>query len=43
MVRHLAQAVQGGHGVTIPEGVQEMWSCTEKHSGHDLDGLTGMI
>lgn len=41
MVRHLAQAAQGGHGVTIPAGVQEMWICgTKKHSRHDWDGLT---
>ena len=33
----LAQAAQGGDGVTIPGGVQEPCRCgTEGHSGHML-------
>ena len=36
----VAQAAQGGGGVTIPGGVQELCRCgTEGHSGHGEDGL----
>jgi len=34
----LAQAAQGGGGVTIPGGVQEMWRC-----GTEGRGLVGMV
>ena len=35
----LAQAAQGGGGVTVPGGVQEPWRYgTERHSGHGVTG-----
>ena len=34
----LAQAAQGGAGVTVPGGVQEMWRC-----GTEGCGLVGMV
>jgi len=36
----LEQAAQGGGGVTVPGGIQELRRCgTEEHLGHDGDGL----
>ena len=49
----LAQAAQGGGGVTVPGGVQELWRCGTEERGCDgsigvrwtvgLDDLRGLI
>ena len=31
----VAQAAQGGGGVTVPEGVQEPWRCSTEGRGED--------
>ena len=36
----MAQAAQGGGGVTIPGGVEEMCGCGTE--GHHLVGMVGM-
>jgi len=36
----LEQAAQRGGGITIPEGVQEVWRCSTE--GHGLVGKVGM-
>lgn len=37
---HQKISTQGGGGVTMPEGIQELWRCSTE--GHDLGGMMGM-